>query len=81
MELLDDVKLFTDERGYFLCFQDSNGVEYRSLQDLIEQNEDRLAWSTTNETVDAISDGQLVFQKAGKDSESGAEWDHKCVVN
>lgn len=31
MELLDDVKLFTDERGYFMCFQDSKGVEYRSL--------------------------------------------------
>lgn len=31
MELLDDVKLFTDERGYFVCFQDSKDVEYRSL--------------------------------------------------
>jgi len=31
MELLEDVKLFTDERGYFMCFQDSKNVAYRSL--------------------------------------------------
>lgn len=36
IEVLDDVKLCTDNRGYFLCFQDSKAVEYRSLQELIE---------------------------------------------
>lgn len=40
-----------------------------------------LLWDTTNETVDDIPGAQLVFQKEGKDNESGSEWNHKRVVN
>lgn len=36
LDLLEDVKLLTDELGYFMCFQDADKAEYRSLQELIE---------------------------------------------
>ena len=36
LALLDNVKLLTDERGYFMCFMDEQKVEYKSLQELIE---------------------------------------------
>ena len=36
-EVLADVKLYTDERGYFVCFRDGSTTEYRSLQELVEE--------------------------------------------
>lgn len=80
MELLDDVQLHTDERGYFMCFRDDKTEEYRSLQELLEQRAGELAWETNNETVDDIPNARLIFQKEGRD-EGGAEWKHSRVVN
>ena len=83
-QVLADVKLYTDERGYFVCFRDgskTDKTEYRSLQELVEAFKDELAWDTANETVDDIPNAQVIFQKEGKDTESGAEWKHKRVVD
>ena len=54
MEVLNNVKLLTDERGYFVCFQDLQMVEFRSLQELIENNQSNLEWDFVNETIDDI---------------------------
>lgn len=64
-----------------MCFQDSKKTEYRSLQELLEQHKGQLEWETYNETVDDIPNAQVIFQKEGKNEESGAEWNNKRVVN
>lgn len=80
-EVLGKVKLYTDEKGYFLCFRDDDKNEFKSLQELIEAQQDHLAWDTINETVDDIPNGKVIFQKEGKDTDSGAEWNHKRILN
>ena len=64
-----DVQLITDEKGYFVFFIDAKKKKYSSLQELIEEYKDELAWDTCNETIDDISNSIIIFQKEGIDKE------------
>lgn len=79
--LLENVKLYTDEQGYFVCFQDAGEVEYRSLQELVDKHQDELEWDTVNETVDDMANAQLEFVKEGRDNQDGARWKNRRTVH
>ena len=68
-EIMADVQLITDEKGYFVFFIDAKKKKYSSLQELIEEYKDELAWDTCNETIDDISNSIIIFQKEGIDKE------------
>lgn len=79
-EIMAEVKLCTDENGFFMFFIDSKKERFSSLQDLIEEYKEDLVWDTCNETVDDISNQTIIFQKEGIDVNSNTEWNHKRTV-
>jgi hypothetical protein len=53
LDLLENVALKTDDKGYFKAFDD-NGAEFKSLQELVDSNKSFIEWRYENITIDDI---------------------------
>lgn len=81
LEQLQGVQLITDQRGFFKGFRDEEGLEYTSLQQLMESNSQSLEWQYSHQTVDEISNNVIVQIKKGYDYLSNKEWYNKREIN
>lgn len=81
LDKLVDIQIITDENGYFIKFKDGNGVEYKSLEELIELNQDCLEWEHKTSTIDDISKKKIIQLKQGKDYIDGSEWDNQKIID
>lgn len=79
INLLEQVKLKTDEKGYFISFVDDS-QELKSLQELVDQYKNFIEWRYQNITIDDIPNQQLIYLKEGNNNKTNETWNFKRLV-
>ena len=81
LDKLNDIQIITDENGYFIKFKDANSYEFKSLEELIEINQEHLEWEHKTQTIDDISSKKIIQLKQGKDFIDCSEWNNQRVID
>lgn len=76
IDKIEGIKKITDEKGYFKCFKDKDGIQYTDIKELIEKSKGYLSWQYENETIEDLSEGMSSRTKKGKDFSNGEEWNN-----
>lgn len=74
LDKIENVQMHTDPTGYFKHYQDSEGLKYHSLQELIDANKKFLDWEYTNSTIDLIGKHKTISIKKGIDYANEQDW-------